>query len=155
MRSSVFAMAAGLSLLAAGAFSASRAEAMTLPAPAGLSAATAAASAVGQVRLHCHSWQDGRRWHKRCWNAPDWWNPGWGWAPGQVTTLNPQPLPPQATLNPQPLPPQSTVNPQPLPPQFAGPGAAGAGGKKYAHRKVAKAPKAPKSPGAPGGGTKY
>lgn len=146
MRNSAFAMATGLAILTAGALAPGAVDAVTLPAPAGLSAATAATSAVEQVRLHCHSWLDGRRWHKRCWNAPDWWNPGWGWAPGQVTTLNPQPLPPKA------------FGPGPGPGPWAGPGgpgAAGAGGKT-AGAKAAKATAAKKGagPGA-GGATKY
>jgi hypothetical protein len=95
---------------------------MALSSPAGLSAATAAASLVKDVRLHCYSWQEApRRWHRQCWNAPDWWTPGsWGpgWGPwwGPVG-LNPQPEPPGSALNPQPLPPAAfTLNPQPLPP---------------------------------------
>ena len=72
MRKTMLAAVTAAIVAAAGAFMADRAEAMTMPAPAGLSgAAEALGGNVEQVRYVCRRWWNGYRWRSRC-----FWRPG-------------------------------------------------------------------------------
>lgn len=83
MRRLVFAIFATLAILAVGALLPTRADAMTLTAPAGLSAAIPETSAIEDVRWRCHRWHRHHHWRRHCgWRRWGWWGPrwwGWGW----------------------------------------------------------------------------
>jgi hypothetical protein len=82
MRTTVIAVAAGLAMLATGEAGANRANAMTLPARAELTAAIAETSIAHEAAYVCR----GLRHHRRCrwigyseWGGQRWWFPYPGW----------------------------------------------------------------------------
>jgi hypothetical protein len=78
MRRFVLAVAACLAMLAAAAALPERAEALTMTAPAGLSAAIAETSVAEQVYWRRHRWHH-RYWHRGwAWRWP-WFGPRWHW----------------------------------------------------------------------------
>jgi len=88
MRKTLLAVAAAATLCAAGALTADRAEAMTLPLPAGIATAIGQTSSVDQARYVCRSHWNGFRWVRHCfwrpgpyWGGPYYnrWGPRWGW----------------------------------------------------------------------------
>jgi len=57
------------------------ANAMTLPAPAGLAAAGEAANPVEQVRTVCRRYWNGYRWRQRCFQTAPRFYGGYGYRP--------------------------------------------------------------------------
>ena len=78
MRRFVFAVLAGLAVIAAAMAVPTGAGAVTLTAPTGLAAAIGQTSATEQVRWHRHHWW-GWHWPRPFWSGWRWHHPHWGW----------------------------------------------------------------------------
>jgi hypothetical protein len=79
MRKFLIAVAAAGTVLLAGALSSTPADAMTLPAPAGMNSAIADSSVVDDVRYVCRRYRVcgyyGCRWRSRCYYTRSYYRP--------------------------------------------------------------------------------